>query len=66
VLATIYIVIAVYRIYLNQMRPIRCRHWLTDSYLKDWLADFHSKFLELKSDAAGKMAPIVAAAPRTL
>ena len=39
VLATIYIVIAVYRIYLNQMLQIRWRRWLTDHYLRDWLAD---------------------------
>ncbi len=39
VLATILIVIAVYRIYLNQMLQIRWRRWLTDKYLKDWLAD---------------------------
>jgi putative ATP-binding cassette transporter len=34
VLATIYIVIAVYRIYLNQMLQIRWRRWLTDNISK--------------------------------
>src|SRR5262245_55673591 len=37
VLAAIYIVIAVYRIYLNQMLQIRWRRWLTDRYLTNWL-----------------------------
>jgi vitamin B12/bleomycin/antimicrobial peptide transport system ATP-binding/permease protein len=38
-LATIYIVMAVYSIYLNQMLQIRWRRWLTDKYLNRWLAD---------------------------
>jgi putative ATP-binding cassette transporter len=38
-LAVIYIVIAVYRIYLNQMLQIRWRRWLTERYLSDWLHD---------------------------
>lgn len=38
-LATIYIVMAVYAIYLNQMLQIRWRRWLTDKYLDRWLAD---------------------------
>jgi vitamin B12/bleomycin/antimicrobial peptide transport system ATP-binding/permease protein len=50
VLATIYIVIAVYRIYLNQMLQIRWRRWLTDRYLKDWLADRNYYRMQLKSD----------------
>ena len=39
VLAAIYIVIAVYRIYLNQILQIRWRRWLTERYLSDWLRD---------------------------
>ena len=39
VLATIYIVIMVYEVYLNQMLQIRWRRWVTDNTLKDWLAD---------------------------
>ena len=50
VLATVYIVIAVYRIYLNQMLQIRWRRWLTDRYLKDWLADRNYYRMQLKSD----------------
>jgi vitamin B12/bleomycin/antimicrobial peptide transport system ATP-binding/permease protein len=51
VLATIYIVIAVYRIYLNQMLQIRWRRWLTDTYLKDWLADRTYYRMQLKGAA---------------
>jgi vitamin B12/bleomycin/antimicrobial peptide transport system ATP-binding/permease protein len=39
VLATIYIAMAVYAFYLNQMLQIRWRRWLTDDYLQQWLAD---------------------------
>ena len=38
-LAIAYIVIAVYQLYLNQMLLIRWRRWLTDRYLRTWLAD---------------------------
>jgi putative ATP-binding cassette transporter len=50
VLATIYIVIAVYRIYLNQMLQIRWRRWLTDRYLEDWLADRNYYRMQLKGE----------------
>jgi len=50
ILATIYIVIGVYRIYLNQMLQIRWRRWLTDRYLKDWLADRNYYRMQLKGD----------------
>ena len=50
VLATIFIVIAVYRIYLNQMLQIRWRRWLTDRYLTDWLADRNYYRMQLKGD----------------
>src|ERR1700738_1302059 len=36
-LAAIFIVIAVYSLYLNQMLQIRWRRWLTDHYLSLWL-----------------------------
>lgn len=39
VLAAIYIAMAVYAFYLNQMLQIRWRRWMTDNYLKQWLAD---------------------------
>ena len=38
-LAAIYIIVAVYQLYLNQMLQIRWRRWLTDRYLGAWLAD---------------------------
>jgi len=50
VLATIYIVIGVYRIYLNQMLQIRWRRWLTDRYLRDWLAERTYYRMQLKGD----------------
>ena len=37
-LATVYIVVAVYAFYLNQMLQIRWRRWLTDRYLQEWLS----------------------------
>jgi vitamin B12/bleomycin/antimicrobial peptide transport system ATP-binding/permease protein len=37
VIATAYIVIAVYQLYLNQMLQIRWRRWLTGRYLADWI-----------------------------
>ncbi|MGE5220609.1 MAG: ABC transporter ATP-binding protein/permease [Chloroflexota bacterium] len=38
-LAGLYIVAAVYQLYLNQMLQIRWRRWLTERYLRDWLSD---------------------------
>jgi putative ATP-binding cassette transporter len=38
-LATLFIVAAVYQLYLNQMLQIRWRRWLTERYLGAWLAD---------------------------
>jgi len=37
-LAAIYIVVAVYQVYLRQMLQIRWRQWLTGNYLEDWLS----------------------------
>jgi putative ATP-binding cassette transporter len=34
-----FIVLAVYQLYLSQMLEIRWRRWLTDRYLRAWLAD---------------------------
>jgi len=50
VLATIFIVIAVYRIYLNQMLQIRWRRWLTERYLRDWLVDRNYYRMQLKGN----------------
>jgi putative ATP-binding cassette transporter len=49
VLATFYIVMAVYAFYLNQLLQIRWRRWLTQRYLHDWLADRAYYHLELAS-----------------
>ena len=38
-LAGLYIVGAVYQLYLNQMLQIRWRRWLTERYLHAWLSD---------------------------
>lgn len=39
VVAAIYILVAVYQLYLRQALQIRWRRWLTRNYLDDWLAD---------------------------
>jgi len=39
VVAAIYILIAVYQLYLRQALQIRWRRWVTEHYLSDWLAD---------------------------
>ncbi len=39
ILAAIFIVVAVYQTYLQQMLQIRWRRWLTEHYLADWLKD---------------------------
>ena len=38
-LAGLFIVVAVYQSYLNQMLQIRWRSWLTEHYLRGWLSD---------------------------
>jgi putative ATP-binding cassette transporter len=38
-LLAVFILLAVYQTYLNQMLEIRWRRWLTDRYLGAWLAD---------------------------
>jgi putative ATP-binding cassette transporter len=52
ILATIYISMAVYAFYLNQMLQIRWRRWLTDVYLKQWLADRAYYRLQLTGNPA--------------
>ncbi|MCW5620835.1 MAG: ABC transporter ATP-binding protein/permease [Burkholderiales bacterium] len=39
VLATIYIVLYIYSVYVNQWLQIRWRRWLTDRYLREWLTE---------------------------
>jgi vitamin B12/bleomycin/antimicrobial peptide transport system ATP-binding/permease protein len=38
-LIALFILFAVYQLYLNQMLEIRWRRWLTERYLRAWLAD---------------------------
>jgi vitamin B12/bleomycin/antimicrobial peptide transport system ATP-binding/permease protein len=38
-LVAVFILFAVYQLYLNQMLDIRWRRWLTERYLRAWLAD---------------------------
>ena len=53
-LAGIFIVIAVYRFYLTQLLEMRWREWMTDHYLRRWLARdvFYRMELARYSDAA--------------
>ncbi|MBI3527841.1 MAG: ABC transporter ATP-binding protein/permease [Betaproteobacteria bacterium] len=51
-LATIYIAMAVYAFYLNQMLQIRWRRWLTNSYLDQWLSDRAYYRLQLSGNPA--------------
>jgi vitamin B12/bleomycin/antimicrobial peptide transport system ATP-binding/permease protein len=48
-LAAVFIVMAVYALYLSQMLQIRWRRWLTRRYLGAWLADRAYYQLELQS-----------------
>ena len=52
VLAAIFIVLAVYQLYLNQWLQIRWRRWLTQHYLDHWLADANHYRMQLLGDAA--------------
>jgi putative ATP-binding cassette transporter len=52
VLAAIYIVLAVYQIYLNQWLLIRWRQWMTKEYLGRWLGHSNHYRMQLLGDAA--------------
>ena len=52
VLATIFILLAVYQLYLNQWLQIRWRRWLTRTYLDHWLSDANHYRMQLLGDAA--------------
>jgi len=52
VLAGIYIVLAVYQLYLNQWLQIRWRTWMTRQYLDRWLAMGNHYRMQLLGDAA--------------
>ena len=52
ILATTYIVLAVYQLYLNQWLQIRWRRWMTQHYLDRWLAGANHYRMQLLGDAA--------------
>jgi putative ATP-binding cassette transporter len=52
VLAALYIVLAVYQLYLNQWLQIRWRRWLTRYYLDHWLGGANHYRMQLLGDAA--------------
>jgi putative ATP-binding cassette transporter len=52
VLATIFILLAVYQLYLNQWLQIRWRRWLTRFYLDHWLTGANHYRMQLLGDAA--------------
>jgi len=52
VLATAFILLAVYQLYLNQWLQIRWRRWLTEAYLDRWLAGANHYRMQLLGDAA--------------
>ena len=52
VLAALYIVLAVYQLYLNQWLQIRWRRWLTAGYLRRWLETSNHYRMQILGDAA--------------
>lgn len=52
IIVTIFIVIAVYQLYLNQWLQIRWRKWMTERYLGDWLDSATHYRMQLQGDAA--------------
>jgi putative ATP-binding cassette transporter len=52
ILATIFMVLAVYQLYLNQWLQIRWRRWMTRVYLDHWLEGSNHYRMQLLGDAA--------------
>jgi vitamin B12/bleomycin/antimicrobial peptide transport system ATP-binding/permease protein len=52
ILATFYVALSVYQLYLNQWLQIRWRNWLTSLYLGQWLHDANHYRMQLKGDGA--------------
>ncbi|MGA2055073.1 MAG: ABC transporter ATP-binding protein/permease [Bradyrhizobium sp.] len=52
ILATIFIALSVYQLYLNQWLQIRWRNWLTHHYLGEWLDKANHYRMQLQGDAA--------------
>lgn len=51
-LATFYIALSVYQLYLNQWLQIRWRRWMTSHYLGEWLQGPNHYRMQLQGDAA--------------
>jgi vitamin B12/bleomycin/antimicrobial peptide transport system ATP-binding/permease protein len=51
-LATFFIALAVYQLYLNQWLQIRWRRWLTKHYLGEWMHGANHYRMQLQGDAA--------------
>src|SRR5262245_26409943 len=52
ILAAVFIVLAVYQLYLNQWLQIRWRRWMTAAYLSDWLEQGNHYRMQVLGDAA--------------
>jgi vitamin B12/bleomycin/antimicrobial peptide transport system ATP-binding/permease protein len=52
ILATCYVGLSVYQLYLNQWLQIRWRRWLTNHYLGEWLDGPNHYRMQLQGDAA--------------
>jgi putative ATP-binding cassette transporter len=52
VLAALYVILAVYQLYLNQWLQIRWRRWLTQRYIDSWLTGANHYRMQLLGDAA--------------
>jgi vitamin B12/bleomycin/antimicrobial peptide transport system ATP-binding/permease protein len=52
VLAAVYTVLAVYKLYLNQWLQIRWRRWMTQTYLRQWLTSANHYRTQLLGDEA--------------
>jgi putative ATP-binding cassette transporter len=50
VLATFFIVVAVYELYLQQLLEIKWRRWITEDYLHNWLKQRTYYLMELRDD----------------
>ncbi len=50
ILATFFIVVAVYELYLQQLLEIKWRRWITEDYLHDWLNQRTYYLMELRDD----------------
>lgn len=52
ILAGIYILVAVYELYFQQMLEIRWRRWMTEHYLQNWLRKQHYYRMQLQNNGS--------------